>query len=139
MALLYAYPSSCSYQPPCLTVSRLPRRTLSFTPPGSYKVIASGQAVTIHPSSVLSGKKPECIVFNEMVRTTRQYARDATVIEALWLPELAPAYFARQHANAGQQPMEQQQQQQVQHANAGRQTMMQQQQQQVQRRQNGRA
>lgn len=37
-------------------------------PPGSYKVIATGQAVTIHPSSVLCGKKAECIVFNELVR-----------------------------------------------------------------------
>ncbi|KAL4447805.1 hypothetical protein ABPG75_005024 [Micractinium tetrahymenae] len=81
---------------------------------GSYKVIATGQAVAIHPSSVLAGKKPECIVFNELVRTTKQYARDATVIEASWLPELAPAYFARQHANAGQQ---QPQQAQPQHAN----------------------
>ncbi|KAL4442503.1 hypothetical protein ABPG77_005087 [Micractinium sp. CCAP 211/92] len=70
---------------------------------GSYKVIATGQAVAIHPSSVLAGKKPECIVFNELVRTTKQYARDATVVEASWLPELAPAYFARQHANAEQQ------------------------------------
>lgn len=76
---------------------------------GSYKVIATGQAVAIHPSSVLAGKKPECIVFNELVRTTKQYARDATVVEASWLPELAPAYFARQHANAGQQQPPQQQ------------------------------
>lgn len=68
---------------------------------GSYKVIASGQAVAIHPSSVLRAQnaKPECIVFNELVRTTRQYARDAVVVEPSWLPELAPAYFARQHAN----------------------------------------
>lgn len=43
------------------------------------------------------------------VRTTKQYARDATVVEASWLPELAPAYFARQHANAGQQQPPQQQ------------------------------
>lgn len=74
---------------------------------GSYKVIATGQAVAIHPSSVLAGKKPECIVFNELVRTTKQYARDATVIEPGWLPELAPAYFARQHANAGGPQQEQ--------------------------------
>ena len=115
-------------------------------------MVATGQAVAIHPSSVLCGKRAECVVFNELVsagtpalpwpgsavqwarawscpgarsrlpaprgrppppprpsatrppapaqvRTTRQYARDATVIEPSWLPELAPAYFARQHAN----------------------------------------
>ena len=32
------------------------------------------------------------------VRTTRQYARDAVVVDAKWLPELAPAFFARQQA-----------------------------------------
>lgn len=42
------------------------------------------------------------------VRTTRQYARDATVIEPAWLPELAPAFFARQHANTGGQAAAQQ-------------------------------
>jgi hypothetical protein len=66
---------------------------------GSYKVIATGQTVAIHPSSVLCGKKAECVVFNELVRTSRQYARDALLIDARWLPELAPAYFARQQAN----------------------------------------
>lgn len=30
-------------------------------------MIATGQAVAIHPSSVLCGKKAECIVFNELV------------------------------------------------------------------------
>lgn len=39
----------------------------ALVPAGSYKVIATGQAVAIHPSSVLAGKKPECIVFNELV------------------------------------------------------------------------
>lgn len=62
-------------------------------------MIATGQPVAIHPSSVLHNSKAECIVFNELVRTTRQYARDATVVESSWLPELAPAFFARRHAN----------------------------------------
>ena len=68
---------------------------------GTYKVIATGQAVSIHPSSVLHGRKPQCIVFSELVRTARQYARDATLIDPAWLPELAPAFFARQQANSG--------------------------------------
>jgi len=63
-------------------------------PDGTYKVISSGQQVWIHPSSVLCSKKPECIVFSELVRTTKQYARDVSVIEPRWLPELAPGYFA---------------------------------------------
>jgi hypothetical protein len=43
-------------------------------------------------------------VYNVLVRTTRQYARDATAVEPAWLPELAPAFFARRHANQGAQP-----------------------------------
>jgi ATP-dependent RNA helicase DHX8/PRP22 len=50
--------------------------------------------VWIHPSSTLVGCKPECIVFNELVRTTKQYAREVSAIEPRWLPELAPAFFA---------------------------------------------
>eukprot|EP00877_Chromochloris_zofingiensis_P014727 jgi/Chrzof1/9508/Cz04g05220.t1 len=61
---------------------------------GSYKVIATGQLVHVHPSSVLCRKRPECIVFNELVRTTKQYARDVCRIQPRWLPELAPAFFA---------------------------------------------
>ncbi|KAJ9513362.1 hypothetical protein QJQ45_001401 [Haematococcus lacustris] len=69
-------------------------------PGGAYKVIATGQTVYLHPSSVLVGRtKPDCVVFNELVRTTKQYARVLTAIEVRWLPELCPAYFA---AKAGQ-------------------------------------
>ncbi|PNW80772.1 hypothetical protein CHLRE_07g329233v5 [Chlamydomonas reinhardtii] len=50
--------------------------------------------VFLHPSSVLLERKPDCLVFNELMHTTRTYARDATAIEARWLPELAPAFFA---------------------------------------------
>lgn len=66
---------------------------------GSYRVIATGQAVHIHPSSVLHGRNLECIIFTELVKTTKQYARGVTAVEAGWLPELAPAYFARKQAN----------------------------------------
>jgi ATP-dependent RNA helicase DHX8/PRP22 len=64
------------------------------------RVIATGQIVHLHPSSVLRGKAPECVVFSELVRTTRQYAREVTRIQARWLPELAPAFFAAK-AGAG--------------------------------------
>lgn len=67
---------------------------------GTYKVLATGQAVSLHPSSVLCGKRPECVVFNELVRTTKQYAREVCRIQARWLPELAPAFFAAR-AGAG--------------------------------------
>ena len=69
------------------------------------QVIATGQAVFIHPSSVLAGRKPDCIVFSELVKTSKQYVRDVTTVEARWLPELAPAFFA---AKAGAQAITQQ-------------------------------
>jgi hypothetical protein len=68
-----------------ITLSELPGRAL-----------ASGQSVAIHPSSVLFGKKPDCVVFNELVRTNRSYIRNLTQVDSLWLPELAPHYYAAQ-------------------------------------------
>ncbi len=61
---------------------------------GSYRVIATGLEVKLHPSSVLHGRAPECVVFNEVIKTTRQYVRGITKIESAWLPELAPFFFA---------------------------------------------
>ena len=65
------------------------------------QVIASGQQVFIHPSSVLVGKKADCVVFSELVLTTRQYVRDVTAVDARWLPELAPAFFAIKAGGGG--------------------------------------
>ena len=63
-------------------------------PDGSFLVIKSGQTVHLHPSSVLLGKKPKCIVFNEVVLTSKQYAHTASVVDAAWLPQLVPRLFA---------------------------------------------
>ena len=60
-----------------------------------YRVVSTGQEVHLHPSSSLHGRRVECIVFNELMRTTRQYARGASAVEAGWLAELVPAYFTR--------------------------------------------
>jgi hypothetical protein len=57
--------------------------------------LANGQTVIIHPSSVLVGKKPECVIYKEMVKTNRQYIRDVTEIEPQWLVEFAPHFYSR--------------------------------------------
>ncbi|CAL5223385.1 g5893 [Coccomyxa viridis] len=62
-------------------------------PDNTYRLQASSQTVSIHPSSVLHGRKPRCIVFDELLRTTRRYARNVTAVEPSWLPEAAPMYF----------------------------------------------
>ncbi|KAG0469553.1 hypothetical protein HPP92_016253 [Vanilla planifolia] len=64
---------------------------------GSYRAMASGQIVQIHPSSVLFRTKPECIVFNELIRTNQNYVRNVTRVDLLWLPELAPQYYATEN------------------------------------------
>lgn len=62
---------------------------------GTYKILMSSQSVSIHPSSVLCGKKPKCIVFGELIHTTRNYARQVTAVDPSWLPELAPSVFTK--------------------------------------------
>jgi len=49
----------------------------------------------IHPGSSLFGLKepPECVVFTEIVQTSKNYIRAATAIEGHWLVELVPTYF----------------------------------------------
>ncbi|KAH9312164.1 hypothetical protein KI387_027199, partial [Taxus chinensis] len=63
-------------------------------PDGTYRAMANNQIVSVHPSSVLSGTKSDCLIFNELVRTNRNYVRNITRIDALWLPELAPQFYA---------------------------------------------
>ncbi|CAL5341218.1 unnamed protein product [Camellia sinensis] len=63
-------------------------------PDGTYSVLSSNQVVQIHPSSVLFRTKPECIIFDELVRTNQNYMHNVTRIDYLWLPELAPQYYA---------------------------------------------
>ncbi|KAG7951309.1 hypothetical protein I3843_12G001600 [Carya illinoinensis] len=64
---------------------------------GTYRALASGQVVQIHPSYVLFQAKPECIVFNELVQTNHKYIRSISRIDYLWLSELAPQYYCSQN------------------------------------------
>lgn len=65
-------------------------------PDGTYRALSSGLVVQIHPSSVLFRMKPECIIFNELVRTNQNYVRNVSTIDYLWLPELAPQCYTLQ-------------------------------------------
>lgn len=58
------------------------------------RALATSQSVQIHPSSVLFKKKPDCAIFNELVRTSQNYVKDLTRIDPVWLAELAPQYYA---------------------------------------------
>lgn len=61
----------------------------------TYRMVASGKAVAIHPSSSLGRHRPRCIIFAQLTRTTKDYAHDVTPIDPAWLHELAPAFMSR--------------------------------------------
>ena len=50
------------------------------------------QVVMIHPSTVIDNK-PDWVMYNEFVLTSRNYIRTVTKIEPDWLFEVAPEYF----------------------------------------------
>ncbi|KAI8803208.1 P-loop containing nucleoside triphosphate hydrolase protein [Cladochytrium replicatum] len=60
---------------------------------GTYKSVATSQVMHIHPSSVLFRKKANAIFYHEMVKTTRNYVRSVSSVEAGWIMEAAPNYF----------------------------------------------
>ncbi|KAK4780859.1 hypothetical protein SAY87_016965 [Trapa incisa] len=62
-------------------------------PEGIYRALASGQVVRIHPSSVLNQTKADCVIFNELVQTSQKYIRNVSIIDYLWLTELAPQFY----------------------------------------------
>ena len=59
----------------------------------TYKVVSSGQIASLHPSSTMMGKRPECIIFNELILTGKAYAQCVTSVETAWLSELVPRFF----------------------------------------------
>jgi len=60
---------------------------------GHYVALDSGQKCYIHPQSVLFRKKPEVVVFTEMVHTSKTYLRGCSLVDASWLQEIQPDYF----------------------------------------------
>ena len=46
----------------------------------------------IHPSTVIDSK-PDWVLYNEFVLTSRNYIRTCTIIQPEMLFEIAPAYF----------------------------------------------
>ncbi len=62
-------------------------QTAILMPDGSYKTSCGNQLVTIHPSSVLFGKKLEAIMFTEWVFTNKSYARGVSAAQLNWIEE----------------------------------------------------
>jgi pre-mRNA-splicing factor ATP-dependent RNA helicase DHX15/PRP43 len=59
---------------------------------GHYLTAKDNQVVAIHPSSVVD-KKPEWLLFQDFVLTSRNFVRTITVVRVEWLVEMAPHYY----------------------------------------------
>jgi ATP-dependent RNA helicase DDX35 len=60
---------------------------------GTFRSIRSGAILNIHPESCLFKRVPKCLLYYEVMETSKMYMRDVTVIERDWLAELAPDYY----------------------------------------------
>jgi pre-mRNA-splicing factor ATP-dependent RNA helicase DHX15/PRP43 len=58
----------------------------------SYLTVKDNQVVALHPSTVLD-RKPEWVMYDEFVLTSKNFIRTCTAIEPEWLIELAPHYY----------------------------------------------
>ncbi|XP_055385767.1 ATP-dependent RNA helicase DHX15 homolog [Condylostylus longicornis] len=59
---------------------------------GHYLTIKDNQNVQLHPSTCLD-HKPEWVMYNEFVLTTKNYIRTVTDVKAEWLLKIAPQYY----------------------------------------------
>lgn len=59
---------------------------------GHYLTVKDNQVVALHPSTGLDDK-PEWVLYDEFVLTTKNYVRTCTSIRGEWLVEIAPHYY----------------------------------------------
>eukprot|EP00928_Gymnodinium_smaydae_P072633 TRINITY_DN55969_c0_g1_i1.p1 TRINITY_DN55969_c0_g1~~TRINITY_DN55969_c0_g1_i1.p1 ORF type:complete len:723 (-),score=146.68 TRINITY_DN55969_c0_g1_i1:118-2286(-) len=59
---------------------------------GHYLTIRDNQVVALHPSTNIQ-HKPEWVVYNEFVLTSKNFVRTVTQVRGEWLLELAPQYY----------------------------------------------
>ena len=59
---------------------------------GHYLTVKDNQVVQLHPSTCLD-HKPEWVLYNEFVLTTKNYIRTCSDIKADWLLQIAPQYY----------------------------------------------
>ncbi|XP_062130713.1 ATP-dependent RNA helicase DHX15 homolog [Drosophila sulfurigaster albostrigata] len=59
---------------------------------GHYLTIKDNQVVQLHPSTCLD-HKPDWVIYNEFVLTTKNYIRTVTDVKPEWLLSLAPQYY----------------------------------------------
>eukprot|EP01116_Phalansterium_solitarium_P017382 TRINITY_DN4265_c0_g1_i1.p1 TRINITY_DN4265_c0_g1~~TRINITY_DN4265_c0_g1_i1.p1 ORF type:complete len:701 (+),score=266.70 TRINITY_DN4265_c0_g1_i1:75-2177(+) len=60
---------------------------------GHYLTIKDNQVVALHPSTCLD-HKPEWVLYNEFVLTSKNYIRTVIDVQPEWLLDIAPHYYA---------------------------------------------
>ncbi|XP_058221147.1 probable pre-mRNA-splicing factor ATP-dependent RNA helicase DEAH2 isoform X1 [Rhododendron vialii] len=59
---------------------------------GHYLTVKDKQVVHLHPSNCLN-RKPEWVIYNEFVLTSRNFIRTVTDVHGEWILDIAPRYF----------------------------------------------
>ncbi|KAF9620940.1 hypothetical protein IFM89_015337 [Coptis chinensis] len=59
---------------------------------GHYLTVKDNQVVHLHPSNCLD-HKPEWVIYNEYVLTSRNFIRTVTDVRGEWLVDIAPHYY----------------------------------------------
>ena len=67
---------------------------------GAYTTVKDMQVVSLHPSCVLSDR-PEWVIFNEFVLTSKNYIRTCTGVRGEWLLDIGKRYFDLKNFPAG--------------------------------------
>ena len=67
--------------------------TAKLSKGGNYRTIKGNNTVLIHPNSTLFDEMPRCVLYHELVLTTKEYMRQVIEINPLWLLEVAPHYY----------------------------------------------
>lgn len=57
-------------------------------PEGGYKTLLGGESVSIHPGSVMFGRKVGIILYDELVFTRKAYAKGVSAVQVGWVEEV---------------------------------------------------
>ncbi|MDP2435195.1 MAG: oligonucleotide/oligosaccharide-binding fold domain-containing protein, partial [archaeon] len=57
-----------------------------------YRTVLENKLVYIHPSSVLFNVKPNCVVYADLISTSKHYMHDVIPIQESWIQEVLPNY-----------------------------------------------
>lgn len=62
-----------------------------FQRDNTYLTLTSRQRAKIHPTSILHNKaRSSCVIYSELVLTSRTFMRTVTIIDPEWIEEILP-------------------------------------------------